>query len=231
MHTRTWKTEMTKPETQRGIVFFLLFLFLFPRLNAWVQRMVMGEGEVLIAEANVIYYAILFLMVAFVFWGFLKKDFVGLLDWLPENLFGIVVGLLLAGGLRVLLSQLPFPVADPIFAQYVEQFLAAPVPTLALVLLLIPLVEEVLFRGLVYGHLRNYSRPLALVACTLFYALACVWRYALETGDTRYLLLTFLYLPTAAALNWCYENGGSVWGTTVLHGAINGLILMMSLHA
>lgn len=230
MFVRTWKTEMTKTETRLGVVFFLLYFFAFPYLNAWVQRHLAGDGEVLVAEANVIYYLLLFALAVALFWRFLKKDFVSLLDWLPENLVGIVLGLLVAGGLRVLMERLPFPVSDPILAQYVDEFWAAPVPTLALVLVLIPLVEEVFYRGLIYGHLRNYSTPLALVVCILFYAFACVWRYALETSDPRYLLLTFLYLPLSAAVTLAYENGGSVWGTTALHGGINALLLMMATH-
>lgn len=230
MLSRNWKTQMTKTETRLGVVFFLLYLFAFPRLNAWTQRNLAGDAEVLVAEANVIYYLLLSTIAAAVFWRFLKKDFVDLLDWLPENLVNIVAGLLIAGGLGALLSRLPFPVSDPILAQYVDQFRAAPVPTLALVLLFIPLVEEALYRGLVYGHLRNYSRGLAMGVCVVFYAFASVWRYALEASDPRYLLLTLPYLPLSTALTLCYENGGSVWGTTVLHGGVNGLVLIMALH-
>ena len=50
MFRRAWKTEMTASETRRGLVFFLLFLLLFPRLNAWFQRLLMGDGETLVAE-------------------------------------------------------------------------------------------------------------------------------------------------------------------------------------
>lgn len=220
---------MTVSERRRGLVFLLLYLLVFPRVNAWVQQLWMGDGEVLVAEANVLYYAVLFTLCLFIFWDFLKKDFLGLLSWLPENLAVAAVGLLLAGGLYAVLSLLPFPVSDPISLQYAQEFRAAPAPTLALILLLIPVVEETVFRGLILGNLRPYSRPLALGFSTVLYALAMVWRYALDLSDPRYLLLTILYLPMSAALCWCYDRGGSVWSCVVLHGGFNGMILGMAL--
>lgn len=225
MFRRSWKTKMTASERGRGLVFFALYLLVFPYLNAWAQRVISGDGEPLVAEANVLYYALLFTLSLLLFWSFLKKDFEELISWLPENLFGMVVGLILAGGLHLLVSRLPFPVPDPIAAQYAAEYTAAPVPTLVLALLLIPLVEEVLFRGLVFGNLRGYSRALAYLVCIPLYALAQVWRYALDFSDPRYLLLAILYLPMSAALTWCYDNGGSVWSGVALHGSLNAIIL------
>lgn len=225
MFRRTWKTQMTASERSRGLVFFALYLLVFPYLNAWAQRVISGDGEPLVAEANVLYYALLFTLSLLLFWSFLKRDFQELLNWLPENLFGLVIGLLAAGGLHLLVRRFPFPVSDPIAAQYAAEYAAAPVPTLVLILLLIPLVEEVLFRGLLFGNLRGYSGVLAYLVCVPLYTMALVWRYALDFSDPRYLLLGFLYLPMSLALTWCYDNGGSVWSGVILHGALNGLIL------
>ncbi len=229
MFRRNWKIESTRSGRQRGVVFLLLYLLVFPRLNAWVQQLIFGEGEVPMAEANVVYYAFLFALALLAFWDMLKKDFGVLLDWLPENLLGVLLGL--AGGvvLRFLLEMLPWPVADPISLQYAQSYALSPAATLVLILLLIPLVEEVVFRGLIYGHMRNYSRPLAAVTVTVLYALFLVYRYALESGDPRYLLLAVLYLPMSAALTFCYENGGSVWGSVVLHGGLNAFALLTAL--
>lgn len=230
MFRRNWKSELSPSARQRGMVLFLLYLFVFPRLNAWFQGLAMGEGEkgeLLMAEANVAYYAVLFLLALFTFWSQLKRDLVGLVDWLPENLYAILAGVVAAGGLRLLLCRLPFPVADPISMQYAQEYLLAPGPTLTLVLLLIPLVEETMYRGFLYGQLREYSKPMAMILVTLFYAVAMVWRYAWDFGDPRFLLLSVLYLPMSAALTLCYENGGSVWSCTVLHSALNGLILFL----
>jgi len=225
MFHRIWKTHMTGSERRRGWVFLALYLFVFPYMNAWAQRVLTGDGESLAAEANVVYYTIIFAGVLLLFWSFLKEDFLALMDWLPENLFGVLAGLAGAGLLHLLVSFLPLPVADPIPQQYAGEFAMAPIPTAVLVLLLIPVVEEILFRGLVFGNLREYSVPLAYLVCVPLYALSLVWRYALDYGDPRFLLLGVLYLPMSAALTWCYDNGGSVWGAVTLHSALNAVIL------
>lgn len=217
---------MSRSERRRGWVFFGLYLLIFPYLSAWMQRVLMGDGEPLVAETGVVYYVFLFTLALLVFWSFLRRDFADLLDWLPENLFGIAVGLAGTLLLRYLLTLLPLPVSDPVPCQYAVQFALAPAPTLVLTLLLIPVVEECLFRGLIFGSIRQYSLPLAYGVSVLGYALASVWRYALETGDPRYLLLIVLYLPASAALTWCYDNGGSVWGAVILHSAVDGCVLL-----
>lgn len=229
MLRRNWKTHMTDSESRRGMVFFLLYFFLFPYLNSFAQRLIFGDAETPIAEANVIYYGVIFALCLLLFWNFLKTDFQNLLDWVPENTAGILLGLVGAGVMNVLLRLLPFPVADPIPQQYAAEFGAAPIPTLVLLLLLIPVVEETLFRGLLFGQFRGYSRPLAYVLTSAFYALAAVWRYALERGDARYLLLSVVYLPLSIACTWCYDNGGSVWATAFLHAGVNGIILFLAL--
>lgn len=229
MFRRVWKSELPDSRRRWGLVFFLLYLTVFPSLNLLLQRVLFGDAEPPMSQVNLVYYGILFALALLLFWRELRSDLAGLWDWLPENLIGLVVCLTVAGALHLLVSRAPFPVADPISAQYAHEFQLAPGPTLVLILVLIPLVEEILFRGLFYGQLRELSRPLAIVAVTVVYALSTVWRYAWEAGDPRYLTLALLYLPMSAALTLCYENGGSVWTTALLHGGLNGFILWAAL--
>ena len=98
---------------------------------------------------------------------------------------------------------------------------------LHLLVMLIPLVEEPLFRGLLFGATRRYSRVLGYVLSTLVFALYCVWQfvYTYGTVDFRYLLLFLQYVPMSLALTWCYDNGGSIWSPIALHMVLNALIL------
>ncbi|WP_243141824.1 CPBP family intramembrane glutamic endopeptidase [Lawsonibacter faecis] len=225
-----WRPQMTDSERRRGWVFFALYLLVFPYLNAWAQRLLMGEGEAPVAEANVVYYVLLFALALLVFWTFLRHGFSLLVDWLPENAFAFVTGLAGAGLLHFLVTLIPYPVQNPSEMQYLQEFAISPVATAVLLVVLIPLIEETLFRGLVFGSLRQYSRPLAYVVSVLVYALACVWRYALEIGDPAYLLLFIQYLPMSLALAWCYDNGGSIWSAVALHMTINGFMLFSIVH-
>lgn len=231
MVSQKWRPQMTDSERKRGWVFFGLYLLVFPWLMGWLQK-VFTDGEPMVAEANVLYYALLFTLSLLVFWSFLRHAFSLLIDWLPENFFAILTGL--AGYLvtAVAVYFIPLPVPDLIPLDYGQQFLLAPGPTVVVAVLLMPLVEEVLFRGLMFGSLRRYSRSIAYAVTIPLYALALVWQYCFHpTGlDLRYLLLAVRYLPMSAALAWCYDNGGSVWGAVLLHMAINGITLFAAVH-
>ena len=228
MLSRTWKSQMTRSKCIRGWVFFLLYLLVFPYLNSWLQYMLLAESENMAAEGAVLYYLLLFALCLLLFWSFLYHDFLDLMDWLPENLSGVLIGLVFAEGLYLLFGLIPFPVTDLIPLQYAAEFAMAPWATLVLLLVLIPVVEETLFRGLVFGSLRSLSLPLAYVVTILGYALSMVWRYAMDLNDLRYLLLAIRYLPLSAAYAWCYDNGGSVWACVVLHALVNGLMLIFA---
>lgn len=226
-----WRPQMTDSERRRGWVFFGLYMLVFPYLNGWVQKLLMnGDGEPPIAEANVVYYTLLFTLAVLVFWTFLRHAFSLLVDWLPENAFAFGTGLALALVLQWLVMRLPYPVENPTTIQYLQEYAISPRATVVLLVVLIPLVEEVLFRGLVFGSLRQYSRVMAYIVTVLVYAFACVWRYALEIGDAAYLTLMVQYLPMSLALTWCYDNGGSIWSTVALHMALSGVQLFGILH-
>lgn len=225
-----WQSALTPAERGRGWVFFALYVFLFPPLMGLIQR-AMG-GELPVAEANVIYYLLCVTLVLLVLWNFLKKSFFLLLDWLPENLFAFVTGLAGAGALHFLVMLLPYPVDNPSLLSYQAEFALSPKATAVILLVLMPVVEEVLFRGVLFGTVGRYSRPLAYVLSTGLYAVYCVWQFVYSFGavDFRYLLLAAQYLPMGLALSWCYDRGGSVWSAAVLHAVINAFTLFFAIH-
>lgn len=231
MHTgrRPWQAQLSRAELIRGWIFFALYLFFFPWLMGWVQRSY--QGEFLVAEANVVYYFLLAVLTFVVFWSFLRRGFGLLLDWLPENLLALVTGLIGAGILNLLVRLIPLPVRNPNLINYPEQYYFAPTATIFILVVLMPLVEEPLFRGLLFGAVRGYSRVLGYVLSIVGYSLYCASQfvYAYGTLDLRYLLLAVQYAPTALGLTWCYDRGGSIWSTIALHMLLNGLSLLFIL--
>ena len=158
MHTkrRPWRPQLTRAEMGRGWVFFALYLTVFPLSMGWVQRAF--HGELPVAEANVVYYLLAATLVFLVFWLFLRHGFDLLLDWLPENLFAFGTGLVGAGVLHLLVMLIPLPVQNPNPESYAQQFALSPAATVVILVVLMPLVEEPLFRGLILGATRRYSR-------------------------------------------------------------------------
>ena len=82
----------------------------------------------------------------------------------------------------------------------------------ALTAFLGPVIEEVLFRGCVFGWMRDKNRLAAYVCSVGLYVLAHVWQYAIQSGmDSSTLLYAISYLPGAFVLAWCYDRTGSIW--------------------
>lgn len=211
------RPQLTRNEEVRGWCLLVLYLVVFPMVMGFVQQLLPAEAPV--AELNVAYYAVITAVVFLVFWSFLRHGFDMLLDALPQNCFAMGTGLLVWLLLYFPIHFLPLPVEDPNLYNYREQFAMAPAATVLIVVVFLPLVEEILFRGLIFSSLRRYSRLLAYLVSVLGFAVYCVWQFvfAYDHIEPVYLILMVRYLPTALACTWCYDNGGSVWSPVILH--------------
>lgn len=219
------KQRVASHESVRGWIFFLLYLVVFPPLMGLVHRSI-GE-EFPVAEANVVYYLLCVTLIFLVFWGYLKDSFSHFLDHLPESFFALITGFVGMMLLQGAIFFVPFPVDNPNTYSYPVQYILSPQATIAVLVILIPIVEEILFRGLLFGALRSRSRWLAWVVSVVFYCVYCVWQFAFSYGtvDLRYLLLALQMLPAALAFHWCYEKSGSVVASILLHMLANAFFL------
>ena len=110
------------------------------------------------------------------------------------------------------------------FLQYLTP-LSAPVllAMLFVTIILAPIIEECLIRGLVFGSLHRTSRWLAyFVSCFLFVFMHN-WQYFALYPAGSVLLSCIPYIPAAAALGWVYEKAGTIWAPITLHALINAM--------
>ena len=93
---------------------------------------------------------------------------------------------------------------------------------------LVPVTEEVLFRGILFRGLYDRSRLLAYTVSVLFFSLMHVVSY-IGKADSMMLFLSFLqYLPASISLAWTYEKADSIWAPITMHTLVN-LISMLTL--
>ena len=221
-----WQEKLSLGEWLRGGALSVLYVALFPFLMAWVQRSAWEELPV--AESNVVYYLISVLLGFALFSGLWKRNLDRLLTRPGRNLASVAAGLAAWIALDLLVRQIPLPVRNPNESGYALEYLLSPRATGLIVVVLMPMVEELLFRGVLFGSVRRYSRGAAYLLSAGLFALYCVWQFAFSYGrlDLRYLLLAVQYLPAGVLLSWCYERGGSLWSAVLLHMAVNGLTLL-----
>ena len=229
MAKRKSTTYMTYGEQIAGVVFFVIYLLVLPFVTNPLFDLAGRLLAVSISAAmrDVLYYYILFAVTVIIFHGFLARTSRHLMDNLGGACKTAAAGLVGLYGL----NELVYRLTNLIFTNRTNlndttisaQIDDAPHMTLLIVIFLAPFVEEVLFRGLVFGNLKSRSRALAYVVSCLLFALLRVWQFAVVNQDITYFLLMIQYLVPGLVLAWAYEHSGTLWASIGLHAAANAL--------
>lgn len=229
MAKRTSQSNLSPGEMTAGWVFFAVYLAVLPYAAPLLFRLLeQGLGTQIPKRLeNALYYYLLFAVTLVIFHGFLLRTTRLFVDTLGQSVKTALLGLVALYGANELAYRLTRVLVNGQTnlndAAVSAQIRSAPTVTLLIVVFLAPFVEEVLFRGLVFGTLRSRSRALAyLVSCVLF-ALLHVWQFAVVGRDAAYFSLMVQYLVPGAVLAWAYDRTGTLWTSILLHAAANGL--------
>ena len=175
---------------------------------------------------NVVYYALGTAFVLTVLQPLLRRDFDVLLD-APWRCLAVLVGAYFLNNILsvvVLLAMEVLPLAEnPNQEAIVSMTMTDFRSMFALTVLLAPMVEESLFRGVVFGSLYRKNRLLAYLVTIVLFCVYHIWQYVAVYGDPMLLLYAVQYLPISIALCWVYERSGSVWCPIFLHMLLNYL--------
>ena len=229
MAKRGHSAYMTPGEQIAGTVFFVIYLLVLPFATAPLFRL---AGDLLGTQIdpglqNALYYYILFAATVIIFHKFLGRTSRQLVDNLGVACKTWVAGLIALYGLNELVYRLTRLVSasqtnlnDVAISAQIDD---APRSTFLIVVCLAPFVEEMLFRGLVFGGLRSKSRLAAYALSCALFALLHVWQYALVSQDITYLVLMIQYLVPGLGLAWCFDRSGTLWTSILLHAGVNAL--------
>ena len=234
MAKRKSSPYMSPGEQIAGTVFFVIYLVVLPFATAPLFRLAERLLAVSISPSlqNAIYYYTLFTVTILIFHGFIGRTTRNFADNLGNACKAVVVGLIALYGLNELMYRLTRLLVNnhtnlndsTISAQIHD----APRVTLLIVIFIAPFVEEVLFRGYVFGMLRGHSKILAWgVSCVLF-AFLHVWQLAAGSWSLWTVVLLVQYLVPGLVLAWTYDRCGSLWGPILLHMAVNALSVWLN---
>ena len=176
-------------------------------------------------QLNAAYFAVNALVVWLIFHRFLVHSFRSIHFW--EVVQAVILGFVLyyAGNilLGLLLDQLKLELPNYNNDNVVRLASQNPIVMLIGSVVIAPLVEETLFRGLVFGVLRRKSRIAAYAVTILAFALLHVWQYMLLGQWAVVLLSAVQYVPAGIALGWTYEKSNNIWAPIALHMLINAI--------
>ena len=227
--TPPFENKMTKRQTVLGWIYLPLHMIVIPLLLS----LYLGVNPDLdTGSANLLYYGIGVLFTAVVMLPFLRSAFDVLLDRLGLCVACILIALLadyamstVAALILLLLENLP---QNPNNAAVMAEAAVDPGIVTGLAVFIAPIVEELLFRGVVFGSIRTRSRGWAYAVSIAVFALYHVWEYAIAGADLGLLVYAIQYVPAAAVLAWLYERSGSIWTGIFFHMG-NNLISMIAL--
>ena len=116
---------------------------------------------------------------------------------------------------------------EPSNAQPIMELMAAyPVPTWLYVVLLAPVVEELLFRRVMFGRFLEGGRPLlGYVVTGATFASFHEFAGLSQGGWLQTALLWGFYFLMAVALAWVYQRTRSLWAPILVHAANNGIAM------
>jgi membrane protease YdiL (CAAX protease family) len=228
--TRRKNTGYMSPGEQiAGVIFFVIYIAVLPFATTPLFRLAERLLDFTISASlqNTIYYYTLFALTIVIFHGFLGRTSRSFAERPGDACKTVILGMIALYGLNELVYRLTNLLVNnrtnlndsTISAQIAD----APRTTLVIVILLAPFVEEVLFRGLVFGGLKGKSRVLAYLVSCLLFALMHVWQYALGSQDLTYLVLMVQYLVPGLVLAWAFDHSGTLWASVGLHAAANAL--------
>ena len=217
--------KLTPRQTLWGWIYLLCDLFVLPvllsTLNGLLPRPLSGAG------LNFLFFCLNFLAILLIFHGFLAKSLetVGRRFW--DFLQAVVLAFVAYWVCSTLLSYgitALFPwfhnVNDAGIAEMAgKHFWLMAIGTV----LLVPPVEECLYRGLIFLPLQGRSRFLAYFLSTACFCLIHVMAY-IGTYDPLTLTLCLIqYIPAGIWLAWAYEKSGTIFAPILMHAAINAI--------
>ena len=222
-----FQNPMTRGETVAALVYLVFHVAIIPLL---LDRLIAywPDGKISLVDSNLVYYAIGLIFMAVFLGRFYRRCFDRLADHVGVTLLVLlasfalyyILSIAVQFGVSALLPEMSqSPNDETILAMATESY----GKTLAMSVILAPLVEEPLFRGAVFGSLYKRGRVVAYVGSVLLFALLHVWQYAWTGEDSAVLLYTLLYIPASVALAYSYEKTSSIWTPVFFHMILNAL--------
>lgn len=224
-------THMTGMERIAGTIFFLVYLLVMPLLASRLFDFIgtLLGAPISATQRNIWYYYIMFALTLLLFHEFLAHTTSYFFEIIGEATKAWGVGLVAFYGANELLYRVchllfgsNVNLNDVTIAAQVE---SVPRLTVAIIVFFAPFIEEVLFRGLVFGCLKEKSRFLGYAVSCVLFALLHVWSLARGGWSLNELLLLAQYLVPGVAFAWAYDRSGTLWPSILLHMSVNALAL------
>ena len=219
----THSPQLSRNETIAGWSYYAFSMLALPILLQYANAALSSPLNE--ARLNFVFYAANFTAVCLIFHRFLKLNLQIALRRIFPVLWYALLAYLGNSALTGILTNL-LKVIAPGFANVNDMSISAMAGqelTLMAIgtVFLVPVAEEVFYRGLMLRHLAGKSRTLAYCVSMGVFALVHVVGYIGVYKPLTLLLCFIQYLPAGYCLAWCYSNTGTIITPILMHMIVN----------
>ena len=214
-------------ETVGGFCYLAFQLLLLPELLKMLNaRLSAPLGE---AELNFVFYMINFIAVLLIFHEFLGSAAAQAVRH-PAYLCQAVILGLAAYYACMFVTTRVISLLAPGFSNYNDSAISAMRQDSRLLVfvgtvLLVPPVEECVFRGLIFRNLYGKSHWAAYLVSMLAFAFVHILGYARLYTPLEILMAVLQYLPAGLCLAWSYTKADTIFAPIAVHAAVNFITL------
>jgi membrane protease YdiL (CAAX protease family) len=223
--TKRLSVRLTDREQIWAIIYLLFSYFLLPELLALMNDYLPAQlGNLWL---NFLYFTINFLCILWIFGGFFKRSLIyagqNIVDFLVAVAAASAVYWVINWAYSLALSRF-FPgfanlndgsISEMVHENFTIMFLGTAI--------FVPVAEEALHRGLIFGSLYPKSHIAAYILSTVIFASVHILGYV-GVYSVPNLILAFLqYVPAGLTLAWAYRRSGSIFAPMLMHAVINAL--------
>ena len=219
--------SMSRTEKILGWLYMAFSLIVLPGLLAWLNAQLadpMNEGTL-----SFVFYLTNFLFILGIFRRFLRDSLVAawrdIWNFIQAVVLGYVAYWAASEAMELVMSHLL-----PGFSNINDAAITAMAKsnyTLMLigVVFLVPLAEEMLYRGLIFRNLWQSSKVAAYLLSMAAFSAIHVLGY-IGSEDITTLVLCFLqYLPAGLCLAWTYTKADNIFAPTLVHAIVNAVAI------
>ena len=218
---------MSRTEKILGWLYMAFSLIALPGLLAWLNAQLadpMNEGTL-----SFVFYLTNFLFILGIFRRFLRDSLVAawrdIWNFIQAVVLGYVAYWAASEAMEFVMSHLL-----PGFSNINDAAITAMAKsnyTLMLigVVFLVPLAEEMLYRGLIFRNLWQSSKVAAYLLSMAAFSAIHVLGYIGSEDITTLVLCFRQYLPAGLCLAWTYTKADNIFAPTLVHAIVNAVAI------
>lgn len=208
-----------------GWLYMAAEFLILPSVLYWISdRLFPGISD---SEVNFLFYFVNFLATLLIFRKFLSRNWGTAKNNLLHMGLYVLLGLFLYWASSLVMAEVTYYLM-PDFVNINDMSIAAMrqggfLLTAIGTVILVPVAEECLFRGLLFRGMYSQSRWAAYAVSSLCFCLPHVSAY-IGSYDWAVLALCFIqYLPAGLILAWSYEKSNTIVTPILIHTVINAI--------